>query len=172
MKFSNDKILEYIDGNLSSQERNEIQHLIDTDPEFRKRHEAFKSLDTTMQSNKFYSPSSNFVNEVMKSILRPTMEQGKFFNKTRYFVLGLIVIAFFSTIYFLTINYYPSLSGLLVDQVTISNQTVNLKPASNFLSNEIIFKIVLYVNGIVALFLFERAFLRPLFSRRKQRFSM
>lgn len=172
MQISNDTILEYIDGKLSGDERIVIEQLIIADPDFKKRFEAFKTVDSTLKLDKLQSPSSNFVIQVMKTILHPSLKQDRFFNKTRYFVLGLIVVAFLGTIYFLAINFYPTLSGIVADQVTISNQTVDLKPANKFLSNDIIFKMVFYINGIVCLLLFERAFLKPLFQRRKQRFSM
>ncbi len=172
MKISNDTILAYIDGKLSGDERIEIEQLIKADPDFKRRFDALNIVDSTIKLGKLQSPSSNFVSQVMKAILNPALEQDRFFNKTRYFVLGLIVVAFLGTIYFLAINFYPSLSGIVADQVTISNQTVDLKPANEFLSNDFIFKIVFYVNGIVCLLLFERAFLKPFFTRRKQRFSM
>ena len=172
MKITNDTILEYIDGKLSAEERREIENLMDTDPDIKNRFEALSSIDSTLQHDNLRSPSSNFVSQVMQSILSPDVEQEHFFNKTRYFVLGLIVLAFLSTVYFFAIKFFPSLSGLVAEEVTISNQTVDLKPAAQLLNTDLIFKLVFYVNGIVCLLLFERAILKPLFMRRRQRFSM
>jgi hypothetical protein len=172
MKITDDTLLEYLDGKFSNAERLSIKTLIETDPDLKKRYETLRSINTTLKLDNVRSPSGIFVRQVMRSILRPDVQQERFFNNTRYFVLGLIILAFLSTIYFLAIKFYPSLSGLIANKVTVSNKTIYLEPAVQLLSTDLIFKLVFYVNGIVGLLLFEKAILSPFFLRRRQQLSM
>lgn len=169
---TDEKILDYIDENLSDKERESIEMMISENEELRVRYQLLKDVDKSLRSEKLASPPSNFVSQVMQSVLNPNTEQGKFFGKTRLIVLSILVFAFLGTLYFLAIKFMPSTENLITDQVTIRDKTMNISPISNFLSSDLLFKTVFYINGFVCLFLFERAILKPFFNRRKQRFSM
>ena len=169
---TDEKILDFIDGKLSGEERNSFQLLIEGNEEIAARYRLLKDVDRTLKEEKLKSPPSNFTSLVMQAILNPKLEHGKFFGKTRLIVLGILVFVFLGTLYFLAIKYMPNTNNIIGDQVTIRDTTMNISPVSNFLSSDLLFKIVFYINGFVCLFLFERAILKPFFMRRKQRLSM
>ena len=169
---TDEKILDYIDGNLSNDERRSIKLLLEENEELRERYNLLLEVHESLKKVEVKSPPSNFVSLVMQSVLNQGAEDSKFFSKSRIIVLSILLFAFIGTLYFLAINYMPSAENLVADEVTIRDRTMNLSPIANFLSSDTLFKIVFYVNGFVCLFLFERAILKPYFMRRKQRLSI
>ena len=172
MSITDEQLLDYLDGNLNDSESALIDKAVQEDIQLQTRLEQLKFVDSSLASMPAEHPSSNFVSQVMNSVFRGSEEPESFFNRSRYFVLGLIGLALIGTLYFFAIKFYPDLSGIVADEVTIQDKTVDLSPANQILNTDLIFKLVFYVNGIVGLLLFERAILKPYFMRRKQRFSM
>jgi hypothetical protein len=172
MSITDEQLLDYINGDLSDTQVEQIRQIINLNTEVKDRYETLKISESKLGELLIQSPSSNFVSRVMSSVLEGAEAHEKFFNRSRYFVIALIGLALIGTIYFFTIQFYPTLSGLFVEELTISDKTVDLSPAKQLLDTDLIFKLVFYVNGIVGLLLFERAILKPYFMRRKQRFAM
>lgn len=172
MSITDEQLLDYINGDLNDTQAEQIRQIIKLNTDVKDRFETLKKSESTLGELMIQSPSRNFVSRVMSSVLEGAGAHEKFFNRRRYFVISLIGLALIGTIYFFTIQFYPTLSGLFVEQVIISDKTVDLSPANELLDTDLIFKLVFYVNGIVGLLLFERAILKPYFMRRKQRFAM
>jgi len=172
MKFTEDIILKYLDGDLSDHEAGLFEKEVKKDLALAQLYTHHKAIHNLLLNEESSSPSPEFLNKVMKSIATVNFYESKFFNKTRLFVLLLIAFAVATTFYYFTINFYPSMDGALSNKITLRDFTVDLQPAQQLLSSTILFKVVFYVNGLVSLLLFDRAILKPYFSRRRERYSI
>ena len=172
MKFTEEIIIKYLDGELSQQEVQSFEEELSTDKSFANLYERHAAIHNSLASNKLYSPAPDFTSRVMQSVASLKLSDSKFFNKTRLYVLLLIVIAVATTLYYISSQFYPAVGGALTNEITLKDFTVNLQPAQQLLSSDLLFKIVFYVNGLVSLLLLDRAILKPYFARRKQRYSM
>ena len=172
MKFTEETIIKYIDRELSEAEIRAFETELKIDKSFADLYEQHVVIHNTLLSNKVSSPSPNFTDRVMKSVASISFSDSKFFNKSRLYGLVLAVIALATTLYYISAQFYPSIGGALSNEITLKDFTVDLQPAQQLLSSDILFKVVFYVNGLVILLLLDRAVLKPYFTRRKQRYSM
>lgn len=172
MKLSEEIILQYLDGHLSSKEVKDFLEAIESDNELKTLYLHHKEIHQAMEQEKLQSPSPGFADRVMQSVYQLHTTRTRFFNRSRLFVIGLVSIILLTTIYYLSIHFYPTLGGPLATDFTMREITLDLNPAKTFLNSDSLFKIVFYVNGIVGLFLLDRAVLKPYFTRRRERYSM
>jgi hypothetical protein len=172
MKFTEEIIIRYLDGELSQQEVQSFEEELKIDKTFADLYERHIAIHNSLSNNKLSSPTPDFTSRVMQSVASLKFSNAKFFNKTRLYVLLLIAIAVATTLYYISSQFYPAIGGALTNEITLKSFTLNLQPAQQLLSSDLIFKIVFYVNGLVSLLLLDRAVLKPYFARRKQRYSM
>ena len=154
---------------LSKDMHNKVKEELSKDEVLQAKYRTLNSLEELGPLLKKHKPSEELANKVMASIDKPETVSSKFFNRNRLISLALMAILFITASYYLAANLMPSFSGFVpADPITVQERTLDLTPALDILGNDMLFKIVLYVNGIICLFLFERAILRPLFMKRKE----
>jgi hypothetical protein len=172
MKLNEETILNYLDGHLNEQEEKAFMEAVEADKEIKKLFMHHKEIHTSLEQEELHSPSAGFADRVMDAVYQLHATRTKFFNRSRLFVIGLIGIILITTVYYLSIKFYPSLGSSVANDITIREFTVDLNPAKTFLDSDVLFKVVFYINGIVSLFLLDRAVLKPFFARRRERYSM
>ena len=172
MKLNEEIILNYLDGHLNSEEEKALLAKMETDTELRKLFEHHREIHESLKLEQLKSPSAGFADRVMTAVYELHTTRTKFFNRSRLFVISLIGVILITTIYYLSIQFYPTLGNSVANDITMRELTVDLNPAKTFLNSELLFKIVFYVNGVIGLFLLDRAVLKPYFARRRERYSM
>jgi len=172
MKFTEDIMLSYLDGELADEEVLQFKKKLSENKKFADRFARFETMHKSLLDNPLASPSANFVDRVMESVAVVRAREMKFFNRSRLFVISIIVLIVATSLYYFAVQFYPTIGGAIADQITLKSFTLNLQPAQEFFSSTLIYKVVLYVNGLICLLLLDRAVLKPYFTRRKQRYSM
>ena len=172
MKLTEDIILQYLDGELSANEKIAFEEALAKDPDITRSFNYYKLMQESMSKQSLSSPSDDFADKVMNSIIPYKKVEPSFFNRTQIVALVLILLAVSTSIYYFTAHFYPTPGTLLTDQITLKNFTINLQPVQKILSSDLIFKMILYVNGFISLLLFDRAVLKPYFTKRRKHYSM
>lgn len=172
MKLNEETILSYLDGHLNDNDEKAFLDAIKNNEEFNKQFLHHKQIHESLELEDLKSPSAGFADRVMETVYQLHTTRTKFFNRSRLFVLGLIGIILVTTVYYLSMKFYPTLGGAVATELTMRQFTLDLDPARTFLDSDSLFKIVFYVNGVVCLLLLDRAVLKPFFARRRERFSM
>ena len=172
MKLAEETILNYLDGRLDEKERQEFLRTMESDQELKALFEHYRDIHSTLEEEQLPSPSPGFADRVMETVYQLQAARTRFFNRNRLFVIGLIGIILITSAYYLSIQFYPTLGSSVANDITMREFTVDLNPAKTFLNSDVLFKIVFYVNGVIGLFLFDRAVLKPYFTRRRERYSM
>jgi len=172
MKFTEEIILKYIDGDLNETESRQINAELKQNKELATTIKQQQILHDSLLERTLVSPSQGFASRVMNDVSATRIQEPGFFNKGRLLVIILVSLAVFTTAYYFAVQFYPSLAGAVNGDISIKNLTVDIRPLQKILSSTLIFKVVLYVNGFISLLLLDRAVLKPYFARRKQRFSM
>lgn len=172
MKFTEETILDYLDGHLNEAEEVEFLEALKTDDRLNRSFIHHQEIHKSLAKKEIKSPSLGFADRVMDSVLQLQLDKVKFFNRSRLLVISLIGIILVTTVYYLSTQFYPTLGGAVASEITMRQFTVDLNPARNFLDSDALFKVVFYVNGVVCLMLLDRAVLKPYFARRRERYSM
>jgi hypothetical protein len=172
MKFTEEYIIKYLDGQLSLDEVSVFEKELKINKSFADTYERYQEIHRLLVQTNISSPSPGFTAGVMKSLPSLNLSEAKFFNKTRLYVIALILIAMGTSLYYLSSQFYPSLGNAIANEITLRNFTFDLHATNRILSSDLLFKIVFYTNGLICLLLLDRAILKPYFERRKQRYSM
>ena len=172
MKFTEEIIIKYLDGQLSQPEATSFEEELKLDKSLADLYEQHMAVHKALSANSLSSPSYSFTERVMQSVVSINMSEAGFFNRTRIYVLMLVIIAVATTIYYLSAQFYPAVGGMLASEINLRDFTLDWQPAQQLLSSDLLFKIVFYVNGLVSLLLLDQAILKPYFVRRRQRYSM
>lgn len=172
MKFTEETILEYLDGSLSSKQEEELQSILKTDKELASLFKHHQQIHGALEQESLRHPSAGFADRVMDSVNKLHTTRSRFFNRSRLFVIALVGIIIITTAYYLSAKFYPGIGGALRPELTLREISVDLNPARKFLDSDSLFKIVFYVNGVIGLLLLDRAVLKPYFARRRERYSM
>ena len=172
MKLNEETILNYLDGHLDEKEEKAFLEAMETDKELKKLFMHHEQIHHAMEQEELQSPSPGFADRVMDAVYQLHATRTRFFNRSRLFVIGLIGIILITTVYYLSVQFYPTLGSTVANDITIRDFTVDLNPAKTFLNSDVLFKVVFYINGLVGLFLLDRAVLKPFFARRRERYSM
>ncbi len=172
MKFTEDTITKYIDDELSIDEKVLFDKELKIDTAFAELFDHHRTIHVTLAKEQLQSPAANFVDEVMSSVRVSNITETKFFNKMRLLILSLIAVAVATSLYYLSMKFYPTLGLNISNEISLKDVTLNLQPAQKLINSDILFKVVFYVNGLISLLLLDRAILKPYFARRKQRYSI
>lgn len=172
MKVSEDIILKYLDGELSEKEASQLMIKIESDPDIKKLFERHKAIHKTLNDDPLQSPSASFVVNVMNAVNLATQSNGRLLKRLRFISILLTVFVIATSLYYMGVNFYPTLGGIIANEITMREFTLNTQPAQQVLNSDALFKIVLYVNGVIGLFLLDRAVFKPYFTRRRERYSI
>ena len=172
MKVTEEIILKYLDGELSEEDSNQLRLIIESESEIKKLYERHKAIHQTLDEEPIQTPSASFADNVMDAVNLVTQSNGKLLKRLRFISLLLIVFVIATSLYYLGINFYPTLGGMMTNEITLREFTIDTQPAQQLLNSDALFKIVLYVNGVIGLFLLDRAVFKPYFARRRERYSI
>lgn len=96
MNTDNNLLNRYLDGELSGEELREVERLLESSPELRRKMNALRSADRILRNSAEDSPSSGFTAKVMNKIITSTSrsrKQSPFFTITAG-IIGSIIVAY------------------------------------------------------------------------------
>jgi len=172
-----DKILlDLVDGNLNQEKSKEIMNQINHNDELKNRYEAFVNMDGIMHNDQDVKPSYTFTDKVMASLgkkLSQTSMNGTFWKKNMIVVIMIVGISLVAALTLLT-NFSLSeiFPALEPTEFTITEKTISFDPSKlNLINQDLFIKGIIYLNAFIALFLLEKAVLRPYFRHRRHNYS-
>lgn len=169
------EILDLIDGNFKEDKANDLLNRINANEELKQRYIVLKSVDYSLANQNLPELPNRFTDMVMSNLykkLAPEISNMNIFRKKNLFiVLGIILVCFVAGVVLLSqFSLSQVLPAIDPQEITLQDKTISFDPG-NFVNQEWFFKGFIYLNAFLALFLFERAILRPYFKQRRQHYS-
>lgn len=171
MTIDDNKLLELIDGMLSNEEESQLHDRISADPLLRSKYEFLQSMDRSIASGMMHDAPGSLGPSVMKSIKEMQSLSSRSIEINKWISLILLILTIGTIILFLATSFHPYLFDASQGNITIRNFSFDLGPVLNLFNSVYLFKIIFYMTGVIGLFLFEHAVLKPFFERRKHRIS-
>jgi hypothetical protein len=171
------ELLDFIDGNLSDAESEELKRIIDEHPEIKRRYEELSIVDNALTDQPLAQPSSNFAESVMsnlgKKVASAPLAYNGFWKKNLFVVITIVAIGLIAGMVLLSNS---SLTDILPTieprEITVSERTISIDPGKlNFINQDLFFKGLIYLNAFLALYLLDRTVLKPYFRNRRQSYS-
>jgi len=169
------EILDLIDGNLKGDKAIKLLNRINADKELKQRYNVLKSVDSSLTNQNLPDVPNRFTDLVMSNLykkLAPEISNMDIFRKKNLFIaLGIIFICFVAGIVLLSqFSLSQVLPVIEPQEITLQDKIISFDPG-NFVNQEWFFKGFIYLNAFLAIFLFEKAILRPYFKQRRQYYS-
>jgi len=169
--ITDEQLQEFIDGGVSEEQSALIRNALSTDIDLKNRFDRLRLVDQILHQQPLKSPSANFDQRVMANLSKKfATSSNKFWRLSLFVSIGVVLIGFIAAIILLGNYSLTEVFSTEVTQITFKNETINLTPNS-IGYQDIFFKGLIYLNGILGLFLLERAVIRPFFRIRRQQLT-
>jgi anti-sigma factor RsiW len=161
-----EKLLAYIDGTLPATERDAFEKILFNDASLKQKVVELKAVDAMMKRARPQHPSDDFTQRVMRNLHHYPM-QGKpvFLNGIIVFIGVLILVALCTALV-----YYGMFDAAIANVDLNGNEVVNKylhKTLPRFsIDGRLIINAVILLNLVLALIVFDKAVLKPVFQRR------
>lgn len=160
MKTLEEKLWDFIDGNLSDEDMQQTQQLINTDAEVEKRYRAFLSFNQIGKEIDLDEPSMSFTRNVMEGVAKvhpPISLKTKVDNRI---VFG--IAAFFGLALLAILGY-----SIYNSTLEASSLKIDFNFSTDFFENKTLLTVFLLVDLVIALLFIDNLLRKKLHKRAK-----
>jgi anti-sigma factor RsiW len=159
-------LLDYLDGNLTKADREQVEKNLREIPEWRARYEELRSVNAVLREAKLEQPSKNFTASVMSKLnLYQAPRSFSLWNSV-LLLAGVLVAVGITTILLAGGLYDNSNTSVDLNQIAIPKQLINTPLPSFEFSGKMVVNIIIILNLAIAWIVLDRAILKPFFQRR------
>jgi hypothetical protein len=162
-----DRLLDYLDGKLSGQENIRIENLMESDREVRKRFSELKEIESGLKHLGLERPAKNFTTSVMNRLDDDPI-RAAFSLKNNILLLIGVVLGIGAGAWLLAAGVFDQTQTTFqLPQLPLAQKYMETLPSLK-INSKLLINTILLVNLALALLLFDRAILKPLFKRRME----
>ena len=168
MKISSqmdNKLLEYLDGTLSSSEKETLEQELGTSPALAKRLEELKQVTTTLKGIHIEQPSTNFTQRVMEQLNQYPVSR-RLSIKNGIFLLAGILIAVGICAVLLSAGVFDTPGSIDLSGLVQQNEFLQRSLPAIPINGKLVVNIIILLNLAIAFLVLDRAILKPWFERR------
>jgi hypothetical protein len=159
------QIFKYLDGVISMKEKEDFEDSLKNNPVLQKRFLQLKMIHDSLLG-RLETPSTSFTSKVM-SHLAYTNIQINFSTKNGLLLLLGVGIALVLSLIFMSSGWFNQWSGAISLDQTIIPKNIIKQPLPTIPFNaNLLMKILIGLNLVIVLVLFDRTILQPLFRNR------
>lgn len=160
-----DILLDYIDGNLDTAQREAIEKSLKENTGLKERYEELRLLHFNLKTQKLFNPSADFTSTVMSKLNQHPSRAG-LSPMNSIFLLGGIFVVLAIALVLLSRGVFDESTSLDLNNVGVVNQYIKQSLPSITFDGNLIVKVIVLLNLGLAFIVLDRAILKPLFSRR------
>lgn len=169
------QLFNLIEGKCSTDESRKIKDSISSSPELKAKYQELLYMHQTMTRNNIVKTPNGFLDRVMSGLESKKFIVEDLFNSINK--LGLKFIAMMAILMIVSIYFVANdaialnFSGLIENATIVKDYNLDVIPVDSFLNDKIILNGLLFSGLIVMLLLFDKAVLKPFFSKRNASFE-
>ena len=163
-----EKLLEYIDGTLSSTEKELFEHAIKASPALQARFEEMNRLDSSLRSIKLEQPSKNFTQQVMSKLDQYPIRSSNLLSRNGIFLLIGVLLAVGIGSLLVSAGVFDGTSSIDLNETIIPNKYIQQSLPTISFNGKVVVNIIILLNLALAFLVLDRAILKPWFERRSR----
>jgi hypothetical protein len=167
-QYMDDILCDYLDGNLSEQERHKAEQNIRDNPTWQERLDELKMINKIFNESKIEQPSRNFTDAVMSRLHQYPVQTGFSIRKGILLLTGVLIVIGIATILLSTGAFDNTTTSIDLNQVNLSRKFVKTPLPSFEFNGKLIVNIIIILNLALAWIVLDRTILRPFFQRRME----
>lgn len=167
-KISNqldDRLLEYIDGTLASDDKERLEQEIYASAELTTRLEELQTLTRSLKNVRLEQPSKNFTQRVMDHLDQYPMRKGISIKNGILLLTGVLVAVGIGTILLAT-GAFDTPGTINLNDLVQQNKYIQQPLPSIPFNGKLVVNVIILLNIAIAFLVLDRAILKPWFERR------
>jgi len=164
------QLFDLIDGKCSADESRKIKNSIDASLDLKDQYQEFLLMHKTMSDHNIVKSPGGILDSIMSGLESRTFSVDGLFdsmNKLGIKLIVLMTILMTVSIYFVTNeSIVLNFTGLIDNATLVQDYNLNSILVDSFLNDKLILNGMLFTGLIVTLILFDKAVLKPWFTRR------
>jgi len=164
-----DLLLRYIDGTLSSSEKQIIEKDLEESEILRKRLDQLRSTHVLLRTNRLDQPSKNFTQLVMSRLDHDPARGTSFPIRNSILLLtGVLLVVIIASV-LVPAGIFDNISTTIdLNQVELPKKYIERSLPSVSIDGKLMVNLIIMVNLVLGWLVLDRAILKPLFQRRIQ----
>jgi hypothetical protein len=163
-----DTLLNYLDGSLKSEEKTDIEKLLQESDTLRTRLEELRVIDFALSQNKLDQPSKNFTQLVMGK-LDGYVERSTFPIRNGILLLAVVLVAVGIVALLVSTGVFDQTQTVVdLNKINLPKQYIQQPLPSIPFNGKLLINIIIILNLGLAWVVLDRAILKPYFQRRMQ----
>ena len=161
-----DRILQYLDGQLTMRDKEAFEDLLKLDSDLKERFFQLKLMHDSLSAGRLEIPGNDFTSNVMRNL---AMASGRLTVSPKNGLMLLLGVGIALTIgvIFLSSGGFDQLTGVIsLEQVKFPKKIIQQPLPSIPFNAGLIMKILIGLNLAIAFVLFDRTVLQPIFRNR------
>jgi anti-sigma factor RsiW len=160
------KLLDYLDGTLTEKERLEFEGLLEAEPRLKAKLHDLRNIEASAKRYQPEMPSRNFTAKVMANLYqRPIENNASIFNSI-LLLTGIIVLVGLCSLLLSAGIFDGSKTIVDLNEMNAFRQYLQFSLPSIGVNGKILVNIIIFLNIVIALIVFDRSVLKPLFQKR------
>lgn len=167
-----EKLLDYLDGNLSAPEKEKLEQQIQQHPGLKARFDTLRTLHSMLGNNTLEQPAKNFTQQVMARLDHYPRSSSISLRNGIFLLCGVFIVAVVAAL-LVSAGVFDSATSVIdlknfnLPQKYIQEYVQVPLPAFKF-SGKIMVQIIIVLNLVLGWLVLDRAILKPLFKRRME----
>ena len=160
-------LFDYLDGKLDSQERGNIERLLQADPSLRERFDDIARAHQLLAQTVLSEPSPDFTAQLMIR-LQGSITARRLSVRNGLFLLAGILVVVFAGMALLSSGIFDQQSLLDLNSLVIVGQYLKIPLPTIAVDAKLILNVIILLNLGIAFVVLDRAVLKPFFQERLQ----
>ena len=162
-----DTLLDYLDGLLSSAEKQRVEHLLQSDEAIANRLRELRELGQSLREFTLEQPSKNFTQVVMRKLDQYPARTGLSIRNGIFLLAGVLATAGIATVLISAGVFDGSSTSLNLNQFELSGKYISKPLPSIPFNGKVILNTIVFLNVALGFLVLDRAILKPFFQRRR-----
>ncbi len=160
-----ERLLDYLDGQLSPAASAELEKVIREDETVRKRFDELSEADRVLRRTSLQQPSLQFTQKVLTRLTDRPESATPSIRKNIYLFIGIVVIIILSTL-LVAAGVFDGTASINLNDMLVQSKYINQPLPSVQFDGKTVVNVIIILNIIIAFVVLDRTILKPWFESR------
>jgi hypothetical protein len=160
------QMLDYLDGAMTKAEQHAFEDAVNSNAALKRRFDEYRSLEGALKKVSLAHPSKNFTDRVMQNLENYPLQNRRPLINGLFLLCGILLMAGLCVFLSYAGFFDTAKTTIDLDEISVVKKYLNTPLPSIPFDGKIFINIVIFLNLILALMIFDRVILRALFQGR------
>jgi hypothetical protein len=164
-QHTEDAILDYLDGNLSSTQRKAFEQLLQSDPALQLRMDEIRLADQTLKLLTVENPSKNFTSTVMSRLDQYPARAGLSIRNGIFLLIGSLMVMVIAML-LVSAGVFDETATFDLNNINLAQRYIKQTLPTIPIDGKLMVNAIILLNMALAFVVLDRTILKPFFQKR------